>query len=108
LAAVGLAGGTAATLNLEKDAVYRVTRPLSFTHLDGFTLNGSGASIINTARSSTMLFSATKNVKVRDLSIDYNVGASPTVMRTRSLDEDPDRRGLTCNRVRAADNVLRG
>ena len=72
LTAVALAGGAGVTLNLEKDTVYRVTRPLSFMHLDGFTLNGNGASVINTGRSSTMHLSACRNNTVRDLSIDYD------------------------------------
>ncbi|HLH94926.1 MAG TPA: right-handed parallel beta-helix repeat-containing protein [Xanthobacteraceae bacterium] len=59
-------------LNLEKNAVYRIKRPLALKQLNGFTLNGNGAALINTTRGSTLLISGSKQVTVRDLSIDYD------------------------------------
>jgi hypothetical protein len=59
-------------LNLQKNAAYRIKRPLAFKQLNGFELNGNGAQLINMTRESTLLVSSSSHVTIRDLSIDYD------------------------------------
>jgi hypothetical protein len=59
-------------LNLQKNAIYRIKRPLALKQLDGFELNGNGAQLINTTRDSTLHISSSSHVTIRDLSIDYD------------------------------------
>jgi hypothetical protein len=81
LAAISKAAGEAAkggggpahiVLNLGKNAIYRINRPIAFKELHGFELNGNGAQLINTTRGSTLTISACSRVTVRDLTIDYD------------------------------------
>jgi hypothetical protein len=78
LAAVSAAQANAAAkpkrivLDLEPSAVYRIKQPIQLKQLDGFELNGNGTQLINTSRGSTLLISASRNVTVRDLAIDYD------------------------------------
>jgi hypothetical protein len=58
--------------NLEKNAAYRVKRPLALKQLSGFELNGNGAQLINTTLGSTLLISSSSHVTIRDLTIDYD------------------------------------
>jgi hypothetical protein len=58
--------------NLDKNATYRIKRPLAFKQLAGFELNGNGAQLINTTRSQTLHISDSDRVTVRDLAIDYD------------------------------------
>ncbi|MDR3465211.1 MAG: right-handed parallel beta-helix repeat-containing protein [Xanthobacteraceae bacterium] len=60
------------TLNLTRDAVYRIKQPLAFKQLNGFALNGNGAQLINTTRGTTLLVSGSNHVTIRDLTIDYD------------------------------------
>jgi parallel beta-helix repeat protein len=60
------------TLNLGKNATYRIKRPLAFKDLNGFELNGNGAQLINTTRSQTLKVSTSSHVTIRDLTIDYD------------------------------------
>ena len=66
------AGPVHIVLNLEKNASYRIKRPLAFRQLHGFELNGNGAQLINTARSGTLTISGCNRLTVRDLTIDYD------------------------------------
>ncbi|MBV9565015.1 MAG: right-handed parallel beta-helix repeat-containing protein [Bradyrhizobium sp.] len=80
IAAIEKEGGDAAkgggpihiAFNLQKNATYRIKRPLAFRKLDGFELNGNGAQLINTTRDSTLQISASSHVTIRDLIIDYD------------------------------------
>lgn len=58
--------------NLQKNAIYRIKRPLAFKQLNGFELNGNGAQLVNTTRDSTLLVSSSSHVTIRDLAIDYD------------------------------------
>jgi hypothetical protein len=58
--------------NLDKNAVYKIKRPLHFKELNGFELNGNGAQLINTTLGSTLLIDGSSHVTIRDLSIDYD------------------------------------
>jgi Right handed beta helix region len=58
--------------NLDKNATYRINRPLTFKELHGFELNGNGAQLINTTRGSTLTISGCRRVTLRDLTIDYD------------------------------------
>ncbi|WP_338824507.1 right-handed parallel beta-helix repeat-containing protein [Bradyrhizobium septentrionale] len=66
------AGPVHIVLNLEKNASYRIKRPLAFRQLHGFELNGNGAQLINTTRSGTFVISDCSHLTIRDLSIDYD------------------------------------
>lgn len=66
------AGPAHIVLNLEKNASYRIKRPLAFRQLHGFELNGNGAKLINTARNSTIVISGCSHFTLRDLAIDYD------------------------------------
>ena len=66
------AGPVHIVLNLEKNASYRIKRPLAFRQLHGFELNGNGAQLINTARSGTFAISGCNRLTIRDLTIDYD------------------------------------
>ncbi|KJC51008.1 hypothetical protein UP09_02820 [Bradyrhizobium sp. LTSP885] len=68
----GKAGPVHIVLNLEKNASYRIKRPLAFKQLHGFELNGNGAQLINTARSGSIAISSCNRLTVRDLTIDYD------------------------------------
>ena len=59
-------------LNLEKNATYRIKRPLAFRQLKGFEFNGNGAQLINTTRGQTLHISDSNRVTIRDLTIDYD------------------------------------
>jgi hypothetical protein len=59
-------------VNLEKNATYKIKRPLSFKRLNTFELNGYGARLVNTTLGSALLISGSSHVTVRDLSIDYD------------------------------------
>jgi hypothetical protein len=59
-------------LNLDKNAVYRIKRPLLLKQLSGFELNGNGAQLVNTTLDSTLLISSSSHITIRDLSIDYD------------------------------------
>jgi hypothetical protein len=80
IAAIEKAAGDAAkgggpvhiAFNLQKNATYRIKRPLAFRQLDGFEFNGNGAQLVNTTRDSTLQISASSHVTVRDLTIDYD------------------------------------
>ena len=71
-AAKASAGPVHIVFNLGKNAVYRISRPLTFKALHGFELNGNGAQLINTARDSTLAISGCRHATVRDLTIDYD------------------------------------
>ncbi len=71
-AEVAKAGPVHIVLNLEKNASYRIKRPLAFRQLYGFELNGNGAQLINTTRSGTLVISGCNRFTVRDLTIDYD------------------------------------
>src|ERR1700756_1593952 len=58
--------------DLEKNATYRIKRPLAFKQLHGFELNGNGAQLVNATRDSTLTISSSSHVTVRDLAIDYD------------------------------------
>ncbi|GKQ49350.1 right-handed parallel beta-helix repeat-containing protein [Bradyrhizobium sp. Ce-3] len=66
------AGPVHIVLNLEKNASYRIKRPLAFRQLHGFELSGNGAQLINTARSGTFVISGCNRLTIRDLTIDYD------------------------------------
>ncbi|WP_298276845.1 right-handed parallel beta-helix repeat-containing protein [uncultured Bradyrhizobium sp.] len=66
------AGPAHIVLNLEKNASYRIKRPLAFRQLYGFELNGNGAQLINTTRTGTLVVSGCNRLTVRDLTIDYD------------------------------------
>lgn len=66
------AGPAHIVLNLEKNASYRIKRPLAFRQLHGFELNGNGAQLINTTRSGTLVISGCNHLTIRDLTIDYD------------------------------------
>jgi hypothetical protein len=59
-------------LNLDKNAVYRIKRPIVLKQLSGIELHGNGAHLINTARTSTLQISESSHVTIRDLTIDYD------------------------------------
>jgi hypothetical protein len=59
-------------LNLQKNATYRIKRPLTLRQLNGFVLNGNGAQLVNTTRDTTLHVSACSHVTIRDLVIDYD------------------------------------
>jgi hypothetical protein len=63
---------TQAILNLEKNAVYKIKRPIEMTQLDWFEINGRGAEIVNTTLQSTLHIQSSSHVTIRDLSIDYD------------------------------------
>jgi hypothetical protein len=63
---------TRAILNLEKNAIYRITRPIQVSQCDALEINGRGAEIINTALQSVLHIQSSSRVTVRDLSIDYD------------------------------------
>jgi len=59
-------------LNLEKNAAYKIKRPLLLKQLSGFELNGNGAGLVNTILGSTLLISGSNHVTIRNLSVDYD------------------------------------
>jgi hypothetical protein len=59
-------------LNFDKQATYRIKRPIALKQLNGVELNGNGAQLINTTRASTLLISGSRHVSIRDLTIDYD------------------------------------
>jgi hypothetical protein len=58
--------------NLEKNATYKIKRPLLFKQLSAFEFNGNGARLLNMTLGSTLLISGSNRVTVRDLSINYD------------------------------------
>jgi hypothetical protein len=59
-------------LNLDKNAIYRIKRPIVLKQLSGIEVHGNGAQLINTARASTLQISDASHVTIRDLTIDYD------------------------------------
>jgi hypothetical protein len=59
-------------LNLDKKATYRIKRPIALKQLADVEINGSGAELINTARTTTLQISGTSRLTIRDLTIDYD------------------------------------
>jgi hypothetical protein len=59
-------------LNLDKNVIYRIKRPIVFKQLSGIEVHGNGAQLINTARASTLQISDASHVTIRDLTIDYD------------------------------------
>jgi hypothetical protein len=59
-------------LNLNKNAIYRIKRPIVLKQLSGIEVHGNGAQLINTARASTLQISGASHVTIRDLTIDYD------------------------------------
>jgi hypothetical protein len=62
----------ALALKLERGATYRIKGPVKIDKLGGFTLDGNGAQLINTARAASLGISNSNRVVVRDLAIDYD------------------------------------
>jgi hypothetical protein len=63
---------TPIVLNLAKNAIYRIKRPIQVTQLNAFEINGNNAEIVNTTLSSTLHIQSSSRVTIRDLSIDYD------------------------------------
>jgi hypothetical protein len=61
-----------AVLNLEKNATYKIKRPIEVTQFDSLEINGRGAKIVNTTLQSTLHIRSCSHVTVRDLSVDYD------------------------------------
>jgi hypothetical protein len=59
-------------LNLDKNAIYRIKRPIVLKQLSGIEVHGNGAQVINTARASTLQISDASHLTIRDLTIDYD------------------------------------
>ena len=59
-------------LNLDKNAIYKIKRPIVFKQLSDVEVRGNGAQLINTARASTLQICDANHVTIRDLSIDYD------------------------------------
>jgi hypothetical protein len=59
-------------LNLNKNATYRIKRPIVLKQLSAIEVHGNGAQLINTARASTLQISDASYVTIRDLTIDYD------------------------------------
>jgi hypothetical protein len=59
-------------LNLDKNAIYRIKRPIVLKQLSGIEIHGNGAQLINAARASTLQISDASHVTIRDLTIDYD------------------------------------
>jgi hypothetical protein len=59
-------------LNLDKDVIYRIKRPIVLKQLSGIEVHGNGAQLINTARASTLQISDASHITIRDLTIDYD------------------------------------
>jgi hypothetical protein len=59
-------------LNLDKNAIYRIKRPIVLKQLGGVEVHGNGAQLINTARASTLQISDASHLTIRDLTIDYD------------------------------------
>ncbi len=59
-------------LNLDKNATYRIKRPIVLKQVSGVEVHGNGAQLINTARASTLKISDASHVTIRDLTIDYD------------------------------------
>jgi hypothetical protein len=59
-------------LNLDKNAIYRIKRPIILKQLGGIEVHGNGAQLINTARASTLQIADASHVTIRDLTIDYD------------------------------------
>ncbi|HEV2550716.1 MAG TPA: right-handed parallel beta-helix repeat-containing protein [Stellaceae bacterium] len=60
-------------LNLEKNATYRIKRPIEITRFDGLEIDGRGALIINTSTTQTTLHvHSCSHLVIRDLAIDYD------------------------------------
>jgi hypothetical protein len=59
-------------LNLDKNAIYRIKRPILLNQLSGIEVHGNGAQLINTARASTLQISDASHITIRDLTIDYD------------------------------------
>jgi hypothetical protein len=59
-------------LNLDKNAIYRIKRPIVLKQVSGIEVHGNGAQLINTARASTLQISDASHVTIRDLAIDYD------------------------------------
>jgi hypothetical protein len=59
-------------LNLDRNAAYRIKRPIVLKQLSGIEVHGNGAQLINTARASTLQISDASHVTIRDLTIDYD------------------------------------
>jgi hypothetical protein len=59
-------------LNLDKNATYRIRRPIVLKQLSDIEIHGNGAQLINTARASTLQISDASHVTIRDLTIDYD------------------------------------
>ena len=59
-------------LNLDRNAIYRIKRPIILKQLSSIEVHGNGAQLINTARASTLQISDASHVTIRDLTIDYD------------------------------------
>jgi len=59
-------------LNLDKNAIYRIKRPIILKQFSGIEVHGNGAQLINTARASALQISDASHVTIRDLTIDYD------------------------------------
>jgi hypothetical protein len=59
-------------LNLDRNAVYRIKRPIQIKQLGGIEVNGNGAHLVNTARTATLQISDASHITIRDLTIDYD------------------------------------
>src|SRR5260370_12861565 len=59
-------------LNLDKNAIYRIKRPIVLKQLSGIEVHGNGAQLINTAPASTLQISDPSHVTIHDLTIDYD------------------------------------
>jgi hypothetical protein len=59
-------------LNLDKNAMYRIKRPIVLKQLKDIEIHGNGAQLINTGRASTLQISDASHVTIRDLTIDYD------------------------------------
>jgi hypothetical protein len=62
-------------LNLEKNATYKIKRPIQVTQFDSLEINGRGSKIGNTTMQSTLHIKSCSHVTVRDLSADYDPAA---------------------------------
>src|SRR6516164_7938882 len=59
-------------LNLDRNTIYRIKRPIILKQLSSIEVHGNGAQLINTARASTLQISDASHVTIRDLTIDYD------------------------------------
>lgn len=66
------AGGAHVILSLERNAAYRISRPLVLKQLKGFELHGNGAQLVNTTYGTTLHVSSCEHVTISDLTIDYD------------------------------------